>query len=103
MTRDDVDFNARLVKDDCAGLALDRRNFACGQIAKILLMGCRTEARDTRYCEAGVAPRSQSFHQQPVGFVAAAVRRIVERVLRQQNAHSTPLRRNGLSGADPLQ
>src|ERR1039457_5114602 len=31
--------------------------------------------------------RRQRLHQQPVGFVAPAVGRIVERVLRQQDAH----------------
>ena len=45
------------------------------------------EDADARYDAALVAARGQGFEQEAIGFVAAAVGRVVERILGQEDSH----------------
>ena len=56
------------------------------QIARVLFLA---EGGNARHHAAGVAAGGERFHQQPVGFIAAAVRGVIEGILCQQDAHGS--------------
>ena len=63
------------------------------QIADQLRLVGRTEPLDTGDDTGGVPAPGERFHEQPVGPVAAAMRWIVERIVREQNPHLYFLRK----------
>src|SRR5262249_26976082 len=63
------------------------RNAARRETAQKLLLRRGTELLDARHYPHLVVPRAKGLHQQPVRFIAAAMRRIVKGILRQQDAH----------------
>src|SRR5260370_40374580 len=63
------------------------RDVSRGQLAKEGLLRFRSESLDPRDNANLMPAGSQGFHEQPIRFIAAAVRRIVKRIVRQQDSH----------------
>ena len=83
---DDVDLDVGTVEDEGAGGRLGR-DAAGGQFGEVAGFLRGAEDGNAGDGAAGVTAGGEGLHEQAVGLVAAAVRRVVERVLGQQNAH----------------
>ncbi len=82
---DDVDLDSRALEDYHSIRGGSRRDAAdCEGRPDMLVFGLAEDA-DARDDAALVAARGEGFQQQAIGFVAASVGRVVERVLGQED------------------
>ncbi len=82
---DHVDLDARTLKDHHSIGGRLRRDTAHCQVFQILGVSGLAEDADARYYSTLVSARGQGFEQEAIGFVAAAVGRVVERILGEKN------------------
>ena len=82
-----VDLDAGALEDDDTIRRMTALTPRVASASRYCVVSGVAEDADARHHAALVAARGQGFEQEAVGFVAASVGRIVERVLRQEDAH----------------